>query len=184
MRSGQVGEEWQRRDVAFIDPVRRDEVLEVLDRCGQVPQSRTSAVRTRFIGPVDLEYHANGFVETGANSESTAQITNAGAVEIEAKGAFKCVISWEPQTVPSKAVKKPAEEYEAATFTTEEISSENLKRFPTGIQDKVVIENNLTKMSYSLSEGICEEFEKTEGKSGSYTGELVAELKKASLSWE
>jgi len=141
-------------------------------------------IRTQFATPVDLEYHANRFVESGAESESLGEIKNAGSVVISVKGAFKCVLSWEPQTIPLKAIKKPTEEYEAASFEKEEFKTENLKLFPLGIQDKLLIANNLKHMKFTLEEGICEEFETTESKSGAYTGTLRAELKKGNLGWE
>ncbi len=141
-------------------------------------------IKTTFLTPVDFEYHANGFVESGAGSESSSEIKNAGALEISIKGDYKCVVTWEAQTTPAKAVKKPTEEYEAALYEKIEETTENLRKFPTGIQDKLLIKNHLTKMKYSLSEGICEEFETTEGKAGSYTGTLKAELKKGNFGWE
>jgi hypothetical protein len=141
-------------------------------------------VKTTFKAPVDLEFHANGFVESGAESESTSSIENAGAVEIAMKGAFKCTISWGPQTIPAKAIKKPAEQYEAALFEKDEETTENLKRFPLGVQDKLLIKSDLKRMTFELSEGICEEFESTEGKTGSYVGTLRAELPKGNLGWE
>jgi hypothetical protein len=141
-------------------------------------------VKTTFITPVDYELHANGFVETGAESESTSSVENAGAVEISMKGAFKCIISWAPQTVPVKAIKKPAEQFESALFEKDEETTENLKRFPLGVQDKLLIKSDLKRMTFELSEGICEEFESTEGKTGSYAGTLRAELRKGNLGWE
>lgn len=141
-------------------------------------------VKTRFLAPVDLEFHANGFVESGAESESTSAVENAGAVEIAMKGSFKCTISWAPQTIPVKAIKKPAEQFESALFEKDEEATENLKRFPLGVQDKLLIKSDLKKMTFELSEGICEEFESTEGKTGSYVGTLSAELKKGNLGWE
>jgi hypothetical protein len=141
-------------------------------------------VKTTFSTPVDYEYHANGFVESGANSESTSEIKNAGYVEINLKGEFKCDITWEPQTIPSKALKRPAEEYGAAIYEKFEEKTENLKSFPLGVQDKLLIKNDLTKMTFEVEEGICELFETTEGKSGSYVGTLQAGLKKGNLGWE
>jgi hypothetical protein len=141
-------------------------------------------VKTTFITPVDYEFHANGFVETGAESESASEVTNAGAVEISMKGAFKCVISWEPQTVPIKAIKKPTEQFEAALFENVEEKAENTKRFPLGIQNEVLVKSDLKSMHFELDEGICEEFESTEGKTGSYVGTLRADLNKGNLGWE
>jgi hypothetical protein len=134
--------------------------------------------------PVDFEFHANGFVETGAESESSSEVENAGAVEVSMKGAFKCIISWEPQTIPVKALKKPAGQFEAALFEKDEEKVENLKRFPLGVQDKVLIKSDLKSMDFELDEGICEEFEATEGKTGSYAGTLRAQLNKGNLGLE
>jgi hypothetical protein len=76
-------------------------------------------VRARFDGPVDLEYHANGF-ESGARSESDTEIKGAGAVELSLD-RVKCVISWAAQTTPSQALEDPMGEFDAATFEHEEI---------------------------------------------------------------
>ena len=131
--------------------------------------------KVKFLTPVDFEYHANGIVQMGA--EANGEIATAGAIELTIKD-YKCVVSWEPQSVPAK-MKKGVELYEAAKFTPEKVEGKGKNKE----QEKLVIENKLTKMKYELSEGICEGFSSTEGKSGSYTGTLVAELKGADFGW-
>ena len=136
---------------------------------GRVGKTEGPAIPTHFLGPLSLTYHANGFVEVGQ-------------VEIEVGGDFKCRIEAEPQTIPPKAVKKPLEEFTAATFVDEEVVTTS-KKLP--IQDEVVVNNAAVKgIHYTLTEGFCEELEMPEGKGGYYTGSLKAEVKKTDLSWK
>lgn len=139
-------------------------------------------IKTRFSDPVDLEYHANGFVESGAGSESKSEIKNASAVEIVFDRA-RCVISWPPQTTPSQALQNPIEEFDAATFEHEEIEY-GPPEFEAD-KDGVRIHNDLTGMSYTLEGALCGDIEPAEADTGAYTGILVAELPGSrGLSWE
>jgi hypothetical protein len=52
-------------------------------------------------------------------------------------------------------------------------------------QTKLAIDTALTKMPYEFEGEFCEAFSKTEGKTGTYSGALLAELPKgASLGFE
>jgi len=139
--------------------------------------------KTKFLTPVSFQYHANGYVEIGGAAEG--EIGNAGEVEIEIGAPFKCRIKVAPQTLPSKAIKHSEEEFTAATFEKEEAKTENLRKFPSGIQDKLLIHNQLGRIKYSfepLEGGICEVLElPEEGKTGAYSGTLDAEVKNANL---
>ncbi len=137
-------------------------------------------LKTTFRTPVDFEYHANGFTETGAESESEVALVAAGAVEVKV-AAIKCVITWPAQTVPLKAERKPEEEYSSVLYSNEEAPTTRLGMFPTGFQKKLLISNELKGMEYSYTEGQCEEYEK-EGKSATYKGTLRDELVGGDLS--
>jgi hypothetical protein len=140
-------------------------------------------LKAKFLTPVSLNYNANGFVEFGSGGTITGgKLEGAGAVEIAVSGAIKCTIDVEPGIFPIKAAKKPEEQYEAATYKVEEIPFEKGKK--TGVQDKLAIGTALTKMPYELEGEFCEALDKTEGKSGSYSGSLQAELPKANLGFE
>ena len=142
-----------------------------------------ASLRTKFVAPVEYQFHANGFAETGTEGEEGSVEIGEGAAEIKISG-IKCLVTWPAQTVPLKAEKKPQGEYTAAVYSNEEAPTTKLKKFPTGFQKKLVIGVAFKNMQYSLSEGQCEEFARTEGKSGKYTGVLNEELVNGNLSFE
>jgi len=136
---------------------------------GKVGKTEGPGIPTRFEAPVTLTYHANGFVEVGS-------------IAIAVGGNFKCKIAAEPQTIPSKAIKHPTEEFTAATFLDESLPTKS-KKMP--IQEVVSVSNAAVKgIHYTLEEGFCEELEMTEGKGGSYSGTLQASIKSADLIWK
>jgi len=136
---------------------------------GKIGKSEGPAIPTKFLSAVALTYHANGYVEVGA-------------MELAIGGLFKCHVETEAKIFPLKAEKHPTEEFNAATFTDEPVTTKS-KKLP--IQQQVVVHNAEIKgVHYELSEGFCEELEMTEGKNGSYSGALKAQVKKTNLSWK
>jgi hypothetical protein len=132
-------------------------------------------LKTKFMTPLAIEYHANGFVEIGSEGEEVEGNTVLGGGTVEVKvSAIKCVISWPTQTIPAKAEKKPLGEYESAFFSNEEVEKGK------NTFNKLDIENEFKGIHFSYGAGQCEEFEKseTEIKSGSYKGELLEEVRK------
>ena len=136
--------------------------------------------KVKFKQPFDFEYHANGYVGSGGESESEVDLVNPGPVEAMVVGT-KCVLSWLPQVIPVRAEKKPEGEYSAATFSNEEVANTNLKMFPSGFQTKLVITNEFTHLKTEVGEGKCEEFEKTETKLGYYKGSFTEEIPRGNL---
>ena len=147
-----------------------------LARVGNQPITLKATFKT----PWDFEYHANGFAEISGESESELKIVKGGPIVMTVP-SIKCTIEVPAQTVPLKAEKKPEAEYGDVTYATEEVPASG-KHFPSGFQKQLVINNNLKKMEYELSEGQCETFKKTEGKNSSYTGTLVEQIKNGNLS--
>lgn len=140
-------------------------------------------LKAKFLTPVTFNYHANGVVEMGAGGTiNEGKLEGASEIEIALKGPFKCTIDIEAGTYPAKALKKPEAEYSAARFTNEEATVTKGKG--TTVVKKLDIATALTKMPYELEGEFCEALPKTEFKNGSYTGSLVAEIKKGSISWE
>jgi hypothetical protein len=139
-------------------------------------------LKTRFKTPVDYEYHANGFVETGAEAEEGSVAVSGGAVEMKVAG-LKCIIDWPAQTVPVKAEAKPEGEFSAATFTNVAEPTTS-KKFTDGFKHKVSISNSFKGMEYEYEEGACEEFEKTEGKNGAYKGTMLQEINGGNLEFQ
>jgi len=140
-------------------------------------------LKAKFLGPVTFNYRANGVVEVGSGGTvKEGRLEGAGEIEIAVKGPFKCTIDIPAGTYPAKALKKPEAEYEAATFSNMEETIEKGKH--SMIVKKLGISTALTKVPYTLSGEFCEAMPKTEFKSGSYSGSLVAELKKGSIGRE
>jgi hypothetical protein len=150
---------------------------------------------TKFLTPLAIEYHANGFVETGSELETEGSAKLAGgSAELKVKSGrteenekSECVISWEEQTIPLKAAKKPEEEYSAATYEPGAIPHAVTKSFPDGLQHYVVFSNEFKSIHYTLEGEPCEEWgreEGSEGFSGRYTGSFPQFLGGGNLSFQ
>lgn len=125
---------------------------------------------TRWLTPLTVTYHNNGFVETGA----TAVVkVNTGKTEEFEKS--ECHISWPPQTIPVRAITKPGEPYEEASY--ENVSRSHLvsRLFPTGIQNGIDIHNTIKGIHFEYEGEPCEFWgheEGPEGAGGQYKGSL------------
>jgi len=140
------------------------------------------SLSARFAAPLDIEYFANGFLETGAHSRSPRGLKGVRAVQIDV-GKEGCVISWQPQTVPRGALEEPMGEYDAATFEHELIGYGSPEF--EGDKEGVRITNAWSGMSYRLAGRRCETAGSSAAEGGSYKGILVAELAGSDgLSWE
>ena len=131
-------------------------------------------LKTKFVTPLDVEYHANGFVEIGSEGEEV-EIGNTtlkgGTVELKIK-TLKCVIKLPEQTLPKAAEKKPGGEFEAATYSNEE-EEKGKHKF-----NKLSIFNEWKGIHFEYGQGQCEEFKTSEEElhSGRYEGELIEEV--------
>lgn len=137
---------------------------------------------TRWLTPLAIEYHANGFVETGGELEEfegkaviapgSAELKiNTGRTEEFEKS--ECHLSWPEQTIPLKAVKNPEGEYSSATYSNEAVAHKVNKNFPDGLQHYIVISNTFKGIKFELEGEPCEEWGKEEGSEGvggTYTG--------------
>jgi hypothetical protein len=68
-----------------------------------------------------------------------------------------CTINVPEQELPAKAIKSPNEEYNALTYSNEEFEIENqtpsrLRLFPGGIQHRLVVAADLTKVKFKFGE--------------------------------
>jgi hypothetical protein len=141
-------------------------------------------LRTVFSTPLDVEYHANGFVEIGSElegAESEATLSG-GTIEIKVD-AVNCVITLPTQTLPVKAEKKPEGEYFEAAFTNETYmrgSGKGEKEWT-----RLVIANTFGGIHFSYGSGQCETFTKAEEelRNGKYEGTLTDEIVKGNLEW-
>lgn len=138
-----------------------------------------------FKSKVEYVYHANGYAEVGTEGQPETVEVGPGTVQIGIQHTGGCKVLWPKQTIPVKAEKKPEEEYSAAIFSPELAASTKLKAYPSGFQQKLVIANEFKGMKFAIEEeGLCEEFEKTEGKSGRYNGTLQLESPSGNLGYE
>lgn len=123
---------------------------------------------THWLTPLTVTYHNNGFVETGETAEVKI---NMGKTEEFEKS--ECHIKWPPQTIPVKAINKPGEPYEEATY--ENISRPHTvsKNFPTGIQSGIAFHNMFKGIHFEYEGEPCEEWgreETAEGFGAQYAG--------------
>ena len=93
---------------------------------------------------IALEFHSNGFVETGENENSSVEIKHS-SVFIKPRKGSACTIVIPAQTIPVKAIKKPENEFEAASYETEQIPAK-IKKFPTGFEEELDITMEFKKV--------------------------------------
>ena len=140
-------------------------------------------LKAKFLSPVTFNYHANGYVEVGAGGTiKEGKLEGAHEIEISVKGPFKCTIDIPAGTYPVNQINKPQGNYEAVKYTNKEETVE--KGNAPVIVKKLEITSALTKIPYELEGEFCEALPKTEYTSGTYSGSLLAELKKGSIGWE
>jgi hypothetical protein len=151
---------------------------------------------TRWLTPLAIEYHANGFVETGGELEEvegeavlaggSAQLKiNTGKTEEFEKS--ECTISWPEQTIPFKAAKNPEGEFSAASFSNESEAHNMTKAFPDGLRHFINISNSFKGIKYEFEGEPCEEWGKEEGSEGgggTYTGSFPQMLNGGNLEFQ
>jgi hypothetical protein len=137
-------------------------------------------LKTKFLTPLAVEYHANGFAEAGSELEEKGGEATLSGGSIEVKiNSIKCLITLPEQTVPRKAEKKPNGEYTAASYNNES-ETKGKRTF-----NKLDIENEWTGLAFEFGEGQCEEFKSSEEerKGGKYTGEFIEEVPHGNLEY-
>jgi hypothetical protein len=138
-------------------------------------------LKTKFVTPIAVEYHANGFVEIGSEGEEVEGNTTlkGGTIEVKIK-TLKCVIKLPEQTLPKGAIKKPEGEFEAATYSNEE-EEKGKRKF-----DKLAIDNEWKGIHYEYGQGQCESFKVSEEERGSgrFEGELIEEVPGGNLEFQ
>ncbi|MEA2153727.1 MAG: hypothetical protein QOI18_1960 [Solirubrobacteraceae bacterium] len=130
---------------------------------------------TKWLTPLAIEYHANGFVETGSELEEVegAAVLKGGTAVLkintgrtEEFSKSECQLSWPEQTIPLKAAKAPEGEYSSATYTNASMPHLVNKNFPDGQQHYIVISNSFKGIKYEFEGEPCEEWGKEEGPEG------------------
>jgi hypothetical protein len=137
---------------------------------------------TKFLTPLAVEYHANGFVETGSELEEVegAVVLKGGSVKIKVNTGqteeftkSECTISWPEQTLPKKAITDPEGEFFMASFSNEERAHVKSKEFEDSQQHFIKITNAFKGIKVEFEGEPCEEWGKEEGPEaggGTYSG--------------
>jgi hypothetical protein len=139
-------------------------------------------IATKWLTPLAIEYHANGFVESGSMvSEIEGRTVLAGGSAVikintgktEEFEKSECHVSWPPQTIPRKAITSPTEEFSAATYTNAANPHLVTKAFPDGLQHYIIVTNAFKGITFELEGEPCETWgreEGPEGGGGTYNG--------------
>jgi len=149
---------------------------------------------TKKAEPIKYVYHVNGFAEIGTGETVSEVEVGSGEANFNISGKI-CKINWPAQIVPAAAEKKPEGEFSSAVYSNNlfevEANPNNEKKFPSGFQNRLVINNNFKGMQWTLEEGQCtgeggfEEAAKAEsGKTGQYKGALEEQLIGGNLGFE
>ncbi|HVR05494.1 MAG TPA: hypothetical protein VMS02_05590 [Solirubrobacteraceae bacterium] len=142
--------------------------------------------------PIKFVYHVNGVVDLGSGETESEVEVGSGAASFTVGGKV-CKIDWPRQVVPAKSVKAPEATYSAATYSTNDVpvTEKQLKQYPSGFRQKLVIANEFKGMEWSFEEGQClgeggfeEASKREEGKTAIYRGSLEEELKGGNLGFE
>lgn len=91
-----------------------------------------------------MEFHSNHSAVIGEGEEAALTIVKPSNVSVRI-GKTACTVVIPAQTVPVRAEKKPDLEFEAAGYETEKEPA-NIKKFPSGFQEKLDIEWELKKL--------------------------------------
>jgi hypothetical protein len=143
---------------------------------------------------IKFVYHVNGFAEIGTGETVSEVEVGSGEANFKISGKI-CKIDWPAQTVPAVAVKKPEGEYSSAVYSNNAVEVEptsgNLKKFPSGFQNRLIITNAFKGMEWHFEEGQClgekgfeEEAKTTEGKTALYHGALEVQVTGGNLGFE
>ena len=130
----------------------------------------TYTLPVKFLTPVDYEYTAGGF----------AAIANTVALQLKV-GGISCLIEIPNQTIPGEIEEGTRK---SVVYTDELVPTTQLKKFPTGLRERMVIHNRFAGITYSLSGGLCEGLEEKEHSEGTGSGVIRDEIINGSLGWE
>lgn len=133
----------------------------------------TFTLPVKFVTPIDYEYNAEGY----------ATIVNTAALELSV-GGIRCKLNIPDQTIPGELEEGTPK---SVFYSVEQIPVlHEMKIFPTGFRERIVIHNRFRGISYSLSGGLCEGLEEKEhSDEGTGSGVFIDEITKldGSLSW-
>lgn len=152
---------------------------------------------SRWMVPLALEYHANGWVKTGSEviqNEAGEWVVggppamfkiHTGKTE-EYESSYCEVFIPTGQYLPKVAEKKPEEQYAYATFLNKMFPHKISKRFPTGEQPGLMITNEIKGFHSEFEGEPCEEWGHEEEElayTGFYKGKFPQILGGGNLYW-
>lgn len=130
----------------------------------------TYTLPVKFLTPVVYEYTAEGF----------AYIANTVALELKV-GGISCLIKLPNQRIPGEEIEG---QRKSVIFSDELVPTTQLKKFPTGFRELIVIRNRFSGITYSLSGGLCEGLEEKEHSEGTGSGVIRDEIINGDLGWK
>ncbi len=134
--------------------------------------------------PLKFVYHVNGFAQFGDGEVESEVEVGSGDASFKIAGKV-CKVVWPHQTVPAKAIKAPEEAFSAAKYSSTEVPvlSTQLKKFPSGFQQRLIIDNEFLHMEWHFEEGQClgeggfeQGAAQEEGRTGIYKGSFEEEV--------
>lgn len=149
------------------------------------PETKTST-------PVKFVYHANGYAQTGTGAVAAEAEVAPGSATFAIANKV-CKIAWPSQTMPVTAVKFPEEEYFMVSYASTEVpvAATQLKKFPSGFQQRLLIANAFKNFEWRMEEGQClgeggfeREAKQQEGKTGVYKGSIEEEVLSGNIGFE
>ncbi|MGA2319691.1 MAG: hypothetical protein ABSG95_02970 [Solirubrobacteraceae bacterium] len=157
----------------------------------KINSGKSFQIYTVWKTPLDIEYHATHFVETGTETEEVEEkvVLKGGEAMINVLGGrdFKCKISWPSQTLPAAAEQKPLKEWGQVTYAPEEAQTGKPRKFPPdGIQHFLLIKNEFKTIHFRFEGEPCEEWgreEGPEGAQGTYVGSFPLKLTTGNLEY-
>jgi hypothetical protein len=119
---------------------------------------------------IAIEFHSNKSGVIGESESSEVKIVSKSTIVIPVRSKhIGCEVTIPEQTIPTRAVTRPAAEYESAYYETEDEAVEGkkgLERFPSGFQEKLNVETEFSKVETWVKPS--ESCEYIEGEEGAY----------------
>lgn len=138
--------------------------------------------KVRFADRVEFKLRANESTEIGEPEEM-----EVGPIVIHIAHTGGCTVKWPRQVVPLRSEgSEPGEgEFKAVEYTPLMEPSGNVKSFPSGFQERLLVTYHLKNMKYEYGTGgLCENFEPGEKVGSKLEGEVELHIAGGNISWE
>jgi hypothetical protein len=108
-------------------------------------------LRFKIGGPVGMEFRANGSGQIGEES-GELKIVKESKLKVTTKGGV-CEILIPDQSMPVKSENKPEKEYETVEYFPEEEPTTKVKKYPSGIKERLEIDWSTKAFLYDIPAG-------------------------------